>query len=142
VSAPLPEPAPTAKPPPQAGPTAQALFERATAARLAGRHAEAAADLQRFLRRFPGDPRAGLAAYELGRIRLGSLHDPRGAADAFGAAVAGGEGPFREDAEAGRVEALSDMGDEAACRRARDAFRARYPASPHANRVARLCGKP
>jgi TolA-binding protein len=121
----------------------RALFERADAARLAGRHADAAAEFERFCRRFPGDPRAGLAAYELGRIRLGSLGDPRGAVEAFTIVLARDEGdPFREDAEAGRVEALDDLGDPAACKRARDAFRARYPSSPHAGRLARLCGAP
>ena len=119
----------------------QALFDRADAARLAGRHAEAAAEFERFRRRFPNDPRAGLAAYELGRIRLGSLHDPRGAAEAFGAVLERPDDPFREDAEAGRVEALADLGDEVACARARDAFRARYPRSPQTARVTRLCGR-
>ncbi len=122
------------------------LFERANAARLAGRNADAAADFDRFGRLFPNDPRAGLAAYELGRIRLGSLGDARGAADAFSKVIkrdkAGAGDPFREDAEAGRVEALNNLGDLAACKRARDAFRARYPSSPQAARVAKLCGAP
>ncbi|APR86653.1 sigma factor regulatory protein, FecR/PupR family protein [Minicystis rosea] len=122
--------------------TPQALFERANAARLAGRHADAAADFERFCRRFPNDPRAGLAAYELGRIRLGSLRDPRGAAEAFEVVLSRTDEPFREDAEAARVEALADLGDHEACVRARDAFRARYPRSPQERRVARLCGGP
>ena len=143
ASAPAP-PAPSARALPTrsdalSGP---ALFARADAARLAGRHADAAADFERFYRRFPADPRAGLAAYELGRIRLGSLRDPRGAAEAFGAVLERPDDPFREDAEAGRVEALADLGDETACRSARDAFRARYPRSPQAGRVAKLCGRP
>jgi TolA-binding protein len=152
-------PAPTARPAtpePTASPSAsagsrsprngalspQALFERADAARLAGRHADAAADFERFYRRFPSDPRAGLAAYELGRIRLGSLRDPRGAVEAFDAVIARASEPFLEDAEAGRVEALADLGDHEACARARDAFRARHPRSPQEKRVARLCGGP
>ncbi len=140
-SRPPPRSRPGSAPAPKA-PSAQALFARADAARLAGHHAEAAADFERFRRRFPNDPRAGLAAYELGRIRLGSLHDPRGAAEAFGAVAARpDEGLFREDAEAGRVEALADLGDDEGCKRARDAFRARYPRSPQAGRVAKLCGR-
>ncbi len=123
-------------------PSRKILFERADAARLAGRHADAAADFARFYHCFPSDPRAGLAAYELGRIRLGSLHDPRGAAEAFGAVVERPGDAFREDAEAGRVEALADLGDEHACQAARDAFRASYPGSPQAGRVARLCRGP
>lgn len=122
--------------------TPEALFDRADAARLAGRHAAAAADFERFYKRFPDDPRAGLAAYELGRIRLGSLGDPRGAATAFEAVLARPSDPFREDAEAGRVEALANLGDKEACARARDAFLTRHPRSPQAGRVTRLCGGP
>ncbi len=152
----VPEPAPTAAPTsePTVAPTPtssesaarggalspRALFDRADAARLAGRHTEAAADFDRFCHRFPNDPRAGLAAYELGRIRLGSLHDPRGAADAFSLVLDRTPGDsFREDAEVGRVEALASLDDMAACRQARDAFLARNAASPQARRVARLC---
>ena len=132
----------TPKPPARGGASSpEALFERADGARLAGHHAEAAAAFERFHRRFPNDPRSGLAAYELGRIRLGSLHDPRGAAEAFGAVLERPDDPFREDAEAGRVEALADLGDDEGCKRARDAFRARYPRSPQAGRVAKLCGR-
>ena len=121
----------------------RALFDRANAARLAGRHADAAADFDRFYRRFPNDPRAGLAAYELGRIRLGSLHDPRGAAEAFAVVLERAPGDsFREDAEVGRIEALENLDDAAACRQARDAFLARNATSPQARRVARLCGAP
>lgn len=153
----VPEPAPTSAPAPE--PTAapaptssegvprggalspRALFDRANAARLAGRNAEAAADFDRFYRRFPNDPRAGLAAYELGRIRLGSLHDPRGAAEAFAVVLDRAPGDsFREDAEVGRIEALANLDDAAACRQARDAFLARNTASPHARRVSLLCG--
>jgi TolA-binding protein len=144
--------APPAAPPASAAPTRggalspRLLFERANAARLAGRNADAAADFERFGRLFPSDPRAGLAAYELGRIRLGSLGDARGAAEAFSKVIKrdqpGAGDPFREDAEAGRVEALSNLGDLAACKKARDAFTARYPSSPQATRVARLCGAP
>lgn len=134
-------PAPTGSAGRGAALSPRALFERADAARLAGRHADAAADFDRFYRRFPNDSRAGLAAYELGRIRLGSLQDPHGAVEAFTAVIERAPGDsFREDAEAGRVEALAGLGDPAACRQARDAFLARYGTSPQARRVARLCG--
>jgi TolA-binding protein len=144
-------PAPHGPPAPSYGPTGperaqppspQALFERADAARLAGHSGDAAADFDRFRRLYPSDPRAALAAYELGRIRLGSLHDPAGAAEAFSEVLKHAAGPFHEDAEAGRVEALADLGDEEGCRLARDAFRARYPESPQTRRVTKLCGKP
>ena len=142
--------APPMAPPPSASSAAPArggalspkiLFERANAAHLAGRDAEAAVEFDRFCHLFPGDPRAGLAAFELGRIRLGALGDPRGAAEAFSKVITrSADDPFREDAEAGRVDALHALDDLAACKRERDAFLARHPSSAHAPRIARLCG--
>jgi len=122
---------------------ARALFEQADAARLAGRPADAASALDQLRQRYPRDPRAGYAAFELGRIRLESLHDPRGAADAFAFALAHpGPGFFRDDAQAGRIAALAAAGDKAACVRARDAFLAKQPNSAQAPRVAKLCEDP
>ena len=141
-SAPTSAPAPSVSARSARALSPEALFDRASAARLDGRHADAAADFERFYRRFPDDPRAGLAAYELGRIRLGSLRDPQGAAAAFEAVLARPSDPFREDAEAARVEALANLDDREACASARSAFLARYPRSPQAGRVARLCGGP
>jgi len=81
-------------------------------------------------------------------VRPGSGQDvvavrvDRGAVEAFDAVIERASEPFLEDAEAGRVEALADLGDHEACARARDAFRARHPRSPQEKRVARLCGGP
>jgi hypothetical protein len=119
---------------------ARELMERANAARLAGRPAEAAREYGRLREGFPGDARAGLAAFELGRIRLSSLNDPRGAVEAFRFALAHQRGGFfAEDAEAGIVEALHRTGDTQACIRARDAFLAHHAQSPHFRRLRSLC---
>ena len=119
--------------------SARVLFERADAARLAGRNVDAAVDLDRLVRRFPSDPRAALAAYQLGRIRLHSLHQPARALDAFSFA-AERDGPFREEAELGRVESADQLDDIAACKKWRDQFLARHPTSEYVARVSRLWG--
>ena len=132
-----PAPAPTAVVP---AVDAATLFERANAARIAGRAGDAAADYDRFRLRFPQDSRAGLAAFELGRIPLDSLHDPKRALSALGFALSHNRGGFAsEDAEALRVDALNRLGDQAACSAARAAFLSAHPKSAHAPRVSRAC---
>lgn len=138
--APSAEPAPSAAaeapaPPPV---TAKALFERAMTARRAGRFAEAAAAFEELLRRFPDDPRAGLAAMELGRLRADHLDDAEGAADAFERAEAG-TGTLAEDALAGRIRSLDATGDVAACRAAASRYLATYPQGAHRAEVQASC---
>ncbi|HVY49584.1 MAG TPA: FecR family protein [Minicystis sp.] len=120
---------------------AEQLFRLAEVAR-ASRHlrdAERAFDALR--RKYRGDARAGLAAFELGRLRLDSLGNPAGAAEALADAIAlSPAAPFREDAEARRVQALEASGARAACEKARDAYLARYPGGAHAAVVASRCG--
>jgi acyl-coenzyme A thioesterase PaaI-like protein len=119
------------------------LLSRASDARAAGKYRDAARALDTIRRRYRGDPRAGLAAFELGRLRLDTLGDPAGASEAFADAVAlAPEAPFREDAEARRVEALEVAGNLAACARARDAYLARFPSGIHARRVSSRCRTP
>jgi len=131
-------PAPSA---PVEGP--RELLARATEARAAGRPRDAAVALDILRKRHRSDPRAGLAAFELGRVRMDALSDPAGAAEAFADAVAlAPAAPFREDAEARRVEALDALADRARCERARDAFIARYPAGIHASKVLQRCKRP
>ena len=101
------------------------------------RDAERAFDALRTRHR--GDARAGLAAFELGRIRQDS-GNPGGAAQALADAIALAPGaPFREDAEARRVQALEASGARGACAAARDAYLARYPSGAHAATVRTRC---
>ncbi len=128
----------TATPVPTAA-TPRELLETANAARLAGHPRDAAQAFDAIRTRFRKDPRAGLAAFELGRLRLDALGDPAGALAAFDDAILlAPRAGFREDAEARRVEALDRMND-ARCPAARQAFLARYPHGLHAASVSARC---
>ncbi len=134
-----PEPAPAPRTPSAASP--KEVLGAAQRAQRAGRLREAAAAYDRLRRDFRSDGRAGLAAFELGRLRLGSLGDPRGAAEAFQDAIALSPGaPFREDAEAHLVEALDGAGD-ARCGSARNGYLARYPHGLHVASVSARCAR-
>ncbi len=126
----------------RSAPSARELFERADAERVAGRARQAAASFDELRRRYPTDPRAGYAAFMLGRIRLDSLADPSGAAEAFQFAIAHpGSGYFLEDAAARRVEALARTGQAGECRKARESFLREYPQAARAPVVAQLCDR-
>lgn len=115
------------------------LLEEANDARLSGRPSEAAAAFDALRRRYRSDPRAGLAAFELGRLRLDALSDPAGAIEAFDDALAlAPAAPFREDVEARRVEAL-DRAHDPRCAAAKQAYLKRYPDGLHAAAVAARC---
>jgi transmembrane sensor len=120
--------------------TPQQLLQTANEARLAGRPKDAAVAFDTLRRHFRGDPRAGLAAFELGRLRLDSLGDPSGAAEALADAVRlAPSGPFREDADARLVEAYDRMHDRGRCVAARQSYLTRYPRGLHAAAVTDRC---
>ncbi len=135
LAAPEPEPAPEAEAEPiapapagkphaahGARPAADAreLFEQARGQWRAGHIAEAARMYQALLVSHPRDPRAGLAAFELGRLRMDRLNDMPGAVQALEQAVALAPGAeLREDALARLVAASAGAHDRARCTRAR-----------------------
>jgi TolA-binding protein len=122
---------------------ARQLFDAASAARRAGKVGQAAALFDALRRRFPADARAGLSAFELGRLRMDSMGDPAGASEALSQAIAlSPAGSFREDAQARLVYAADAMHDDARCRAMRQAYLARYPRGVHAVNVASKCGGP
>ena len=132
----------TASVPSAAIPTGKDLLEAAERARRDGHPREAAATFDRLRRHYRTDARAGLAAFELGRLRLDQLGDPAGAAEAFRDAIALSPlAPFREDAEARLVDALDASGDAAHCREARAAYLNRYPRGLHASRITSRCAR-
>jgi len=122
-------------------PSARELFENAGERRRAGDAAAAAHSYEELLRTHPGDARASLAAFELGRLRMDRLGDLAGAITALERAVAMHIGPsFREDALARLVSVYASQGNYGACRRAQERYLTSYPAGVHAGAVATRCG--
>ena len=120
---------------------AEELFGQANVARRAGRVEEAARQYAELAARYPRDRRAALAAFELGRIRMDSLADVRGAVEALDRALKlDARRAFAEDALARLVLAHEALGDRAACVRARDRYLARYAEGVHAQHVSLRCG--
>jgi tetratricopeptide (TPR) repeat protein len=116
------------------------LFSRASLARRAGRMQDAADGYAELLQRFPTDARAGLSAFELGRIRMDALADPQGAIDALERALrTTGTASFHEDALARIVIASDALGRREACRDARERYLARHPSGVHAQVLATRC---
>jgi len=123
-------------------PSGRELFEKAAESRRAGDATAAAHAYEELLRLHPGDGRASLAAFELGRLRMDRLGDLPGAIAALERAVAMKIGPsFREDALARLVSIYASQGNLAACRRARDRYSSSYPAGVHRAAVATRCGR-
>lgn len=117
-----------------------ALFDEARAARRAGDPRQAAELYAQLVREHHADPRAPLAALELGRIRQDALGDHRGAIEALDTALAlSPSGPFREDALARLVRAHDELGARAACQRARERYLAAYPEGRWAEDVRPRC---
>jgi hypothetical protein len=130
--------APAPRPPP---PSAKDLLDGAQRAMAQGQSREAAKAFDALRRDYPRDARAGLAAFELGRLRLDALGDPSGADEAFRDAMRRAREPgLRDDSEAGHVEALDRAGAHDACARARDAYLTHWPSGVHRGEVARRCG--
>jgi transmembrane sensor len=115
------------------------LLLAADAARLSGHPAEAVPYLERVLRGHARDPRAGLAAFTLGRVLLDELGRPSEAVDAFALARSSG-GPLAEDALARQVEALSRAGDVTRSRELALLYRRLYPNGRRAKAVSRFGG--
>jgi len=121
--------------------SARELFEQASGLWREGRPAEAAQAYQTFLSTYPRDGRAGLAAFELGRLRMDRLGDPAGALKALERAMALAPGSgFREDALARIVNASSSLGQLSRCNGAREQYLREYPNGVHRLRVSKACG--
>jgi len=111
------------------------LLLAADAARLSGHPAEAVPYLERVLRGHAHDPRAGLAAFTLGRVLLDELGRPSEAVEAFARARSSG-GPLAEDALAREVEAASRAGDLARTRELALLYQRLYPNGRRSRAVA------
>jgi tetratricopeptide (TPR) repeat protein len=139
VNAPRPSASPPAREPAVAGP--RELFDLGNAARRAGDVSGAARAYELLLEQHPRDARAGLAAFELGRLRMDRLGDVHGAIQALQRAVALAPGAgFREDAMARLVDAYASAGATERCRSAQSAYLESYPKGVRASAIARRCG--
>jgi transmembrane sensor len=118
----------------------RALLERAQMAWRAGRMNEAAADYAEVLDRHPADPRAALAAFELGRIQMDHLADLTAATASFERALhLAPRASFQEDTLARLAQANDRLGRQADCRRVRQRYMREYPNGLHVARVSDLC---
>ena len=110
-------------------------------ARLSGHPADAARYLRRLLSAHPGDPRAPLAAFTLGRVLLDELGWPRDAAEAFARAQElDPRGPLAEDALGREVEAWYRAGEGARAKAAAERYLVLYPRGPRAMAVRKHGG--
>jgi TolA-binding protein len=118
----------------------RAMFARANVERRAGMMAEAARSYAEVLARFPSDDsRAAIASFELGRIRMDALNDPRGAIQALNRSLRVRSAASREDALARLAICYNTLHDKNACRKARQRYLTEYPGGVHATALAALC---
>jgi transmembrane sensor len=120
-------------------PSAQELFEKGNLARQSGDAAGAASAYADLLRHHPSDARAGLAAFELGRLKMDQLGDMRGAVVNLQRAANASGSAFREDALARLVRAHDTMGDTVRCEQAKNSYLTSYPSGVHAGAVRKAC---
>jgi transmembrane sensor len=113
------------------------LLAAADVARMSKHSGQAVGPLRRLLASHPGDPRAPLAAFTLGRVLLDELGRPREAADAFAKAR---RGAMAEDALAREVEAWSRAGDAATARARAEEYLKAYPGGRRERSVRRYGG--
>lgn len=155
ASAPVPEETPVLEPVPEvlepsvarARPAeapmedpARALFESAQIARREGRPDRAAALFAELIEQYPGDARAGLAAFELGRIRLDVMHDVPGSIEALERSLAlSRHGGYRQDALARLVLLYARTSETARCHEAQSRYLSDYPDGVHLLEVRSAC---
>jgi transmembrane sensor len=121
---------------------ARSLLEKGRQARRQGDPRAAAAAYQALLNQFPEDSRAGLAAFELGRLRMDRLGDLTGAISALNQAVRLAPGSaFREDAMARLVDAHQRLGQTSACVSAQQVYLKNFPSGVHAATVRSRCSR-
>jgi hypothetical protein len=132
-------PQPSARAAPNGG--ARELLDQGNAARRDGDVVGATRAYERLLATYPSDARAGLAAFELGRLRMDRLDDARGAvAPLEQAAKLASDPGLREDAMARLVRAFERLGDKERCFDARAAYLQEHPIGVHVRTVAEACG--
>ena len=118
------------------------LFELAEIARINGKLHDCANALNKLRRSYRNDSRAGLASFELGRLRVDSFGDLSGGADALRDAIQlSPNAPFREDAQARLVQLYQRQGQMDQCRSAKQAYLARYPNGAASKVISQSCDR-
>lgn len=123
-----------------ADPVPQSLWSRAKEARRSGDHEAAARAYAELLDAHADDPKAGLAALELARLRMDTLDDVAGAIAPLRRALRERRASIREDALARLVRAHADLGHDEACRQRRREYLDTFPDGVHTSTVSRACG--
>jgi len=119
---------------------ARLLLDQGNAARRRGDLTAAARAYQTLLAEYAEDARAGLAAFELGRLRMDQFGDLPGAITALQlAAQSLTDKGLREDAMARLVRAFERSQDLERCRAAREAYLEAYPVGTHVVAIAQAC---
>ncbi len=117
------------------------LLLAADVARLSGHSSDAVRWLERAMEHHPGDPRASVAAFTLGRVLLNQVGRPREAAEAFARARRlSPSGALAEDALAREVEAWSRAGVSVRARERAERYIERYPQGRRLRAVRRFGG--
>ena len=119
--------------------SAEDLMMAADAARLSNHPQQAVGYLQRVTKEHPGDSRAPLAAFTLGRICMSQLRQPAAAARAFALVrQLAPAGALVEDALAREAEALEQAGQHEAAQKLVDAYLKQYPTGRRSERLRQL----
>jgi transmembrane sensor len=125
---------------PVAKPGPRELLEKAEQLRIRGKLRESAEVLNRLRSNYRSDPRASLAAFELGRLRMDIFGDLNGSVEALRDAIAlNPSATFREDAESRLVQIYYRQGNHERCQVAKLAYLKRYPSGAASKVVSRLC---
>ncbi len=120
---------------------ARRLLDQGNAARRVGDVGAATRAFELLLSTYPNDRRAGLAAFELGRLRMDRIGDVRGAVVPLQQAAQLVTDPgLREDAMARLVRVFELLGDEERCLEARGLYLDAHPTGVHVSSVAQACG--
>lgn len=120
--------------------TAEQAFEAANALRRSSHPGEAARAYDKFIADFPGDPRAGLAAFEKARLEMDVLGRAKAARSALELSLRlSPRAGFREDVLARLVRVENILGQSGACRAAKERYLREYPRGVHREATLRAC---
>jgi len=142
---PEPEPEPAGRPRAPAtspGPSVDALLADADAARARGDLPRAAAALGELVRRYPRDPRAYGATFQLGKVERARGRHAAAAAAFSKCWKRSPRGALAEDARAEAAVAWEAAGRSDRARATAEGYLGKYPEGAHAPRMRRLLGGP